>query len=192
MKFIEIYTSPCSSISSCFNRGELCTFSSQTNCFHSPSIEFHCLYLRCLVQDPRPLYKITAREQISSLTKQVIGWYLKGWNSDAFLKKALSCEPCSKAASAVDVPYFPRSHFTLAFQSAPLQGIHFPLISCFSLGLGMKMEIQTSHCVILSSLIWINLFHAAFCQRVLQDFFFFFLHSRCSFFVHAVDFLLSF
>lgn len=39
-----------------------------------------------------------------------------------------SFEPCSKAASAVDVPYFPRSHFTLAFQSAPPQGIQFPLI----------------------------------------------------------------
>lgn len=53
----------------------------------SPDIEFLCSYLQCHVQDT-PLYKITAREQISSLIKQVIGWHLKGSNSDVFFEES--------------------------------------------------------------------------------------------------------
>lgn len=68
-------------------------FSSQTLFFSPTDIEFHHSYLQRLIQDTRPLYMIAAREQIISFTKQVIGWHLKAWNSDACLKNALSCEP---------------------------------------------------------------------------------------------------
>lgn len=61
--------------------------------FSPADIEFHHSYLQRLIPDTRPLYMIAAREQIISFTKQVIGWHLKAWNSDACLKNALSCEP---------------------------------------------------------------------------------------------------
>lgn len=152
-------------------------------CFFPPILNFtaHIYGTTCEILPPYASSLLVSKR--SPFTKQVIVWRLEDWNSGEYLEKVLSREPFSKAASAVDVPYFPRSHFTLAFQSAPPQGIQFPLISGFAVGWGMKMEIQISHCVILSSLIWINLFHAAFCQNIIP-----FLHRECGSFVSAINF----